>query len=109
MWWRHGRRRSGRQSDGRAAPSGPGDHGPYSADDQALHRPVIYPRRAVAMANTGPYGNCSQFFAVYTDTELPPKHTGFGTIDQTALATLSANPAIDDDDQLDSSRLTYSR
>jgi peptidyl-prolyl cis-trans isomerase B (cyclophilin B) len=60
----------------------------YSADDQELHEPVIYPRGTLAMANAGPNTNGSQFFMVYKNTQRPPEYTVFGTIDQAGLATL---------------------
>lgn len=53
-----------------------------------LQEPVIYPRGTLAMANAGPNTNCSQFFMVYKDSQLPPQYTVFGTIDQKGLATL---------------------
>ena len=42
------------------------------------------------MANAGPDTNGSQFFLVYGDSQLPPKYTIFGTIDEGGLATLDA-------------------
>jgi peptidyl-prolyl cis-trans isomerase B (cyclophilin B) len=39
-----------------------------------------YPRGTIAMANSGPASNGSQFFLVYKDTPLPPDYTIFGTI-----------------------------
>jgi peptidyl-prolyl cis-trans isomerase B (cyclophilin B) len=60
----------------------------YQPDDPALEKPVIYPRGTLAMANAGPNTNGSQFFLVYKDSQLPPKYTAFGTIDQNGLATL---------------------
>ena len=60
----------------------------YSPDDPAGHRPVLYPRGTLAMANSGPDTNGSQFFLVYKDSELPPNYTVFGTIGQDGLATL---------------------
>ena len=81
-------------------PSGTGSGGPgyqfaneyptnqYPKDDPALHKPVLYPRGSLAMANAGSDTNGSQFFLVYKDSKLPPNYTVFGTIDGTGLATL---------------------
>jgi cyclophilin family peptidyl-prolyl cis-trans isomerase len=60
----------------------------HPAGDPVLSRSVRYPRDTLAMANTGPGTNGSQFYLVYKDSPLPPKYTVFGTIDQTGLATL---------------------
>lgn len=40
----------------------------------------IYPRGTVAMANSGPNTNGSQFFLVYQDSPLPPNYTIWGNI-----------------------------
>ncbi|OCB10144.1 cyclophilin [Mycolicibacterium porcinum] len=83
-------------------PSGTGTGGPgyrfpneyptnqYRLSDPAVKEPVVYPRGTVAMANSGPGTNGSQFFLVYEDSLLPPTYTVFGTIDKTGLATLDA-------------------
>jgi len=60
----------------------------YRLTDPALKTPVIYPRGTLAMANSGPGTNGSQFFLVYKDSELPPTYTVFGSIDSAGLATL---------------------
>ena len=81
-------------------PSGTGTGGPgyrfpneyptnqYRLADPAMDVPVLYPRGTLAMANAGPDTNGSQFFLVYRDSILPPTYTVFGTIDDTALATV---------------------
>jgi peptidyl-prolyl cis-trans isomerase B (cyclophilin B) len=81
-------------------PSGDGTGGPgykfaneyptdqYKPADPAAHEPVTYPRGTLAMANSGPNSNGSQFFLVYKDTQLLPNFTIFGKIQQDGLATL---------------------
>jgi peptidyl-prolyl cis-trans isomerase B (cyclophilin B) len=60
----------------------------YPPNDPGAHEPVTYPRGTLAMANSGPNTNGSQFFLVYQDTRLPPDYTVFGKIQQDGLATL---------------------
>jgi peptidyl-prolyl cis-trans isomerase B (cyclophilin B) len=60
----------------------------YRLTDPALKVPVTYPRGTLAMANSGPGTNGSQFFLVYEDSQLPPTYTVFGRIDKAGLATL---------------------
>jgi len=60
----------------------------YRLTDPALKVQVLYPRGTLAMANSGPGTNGSQFFLVYKDSRLPPTYTVFGTIDSAGLATL---------------------
>ncbi|MDT7571802.1 MAG: peptidyl-prolyl cis-trans isomerase [Actinomycetota bacterium] len=61
-------------------PSGKGTGGPgYTFADENL-KGATYPKGTVAMANSGPGSNGSQFFLVYKDTQLDPNYTPFGTI-----------------------------
>jgi len=60
----------------------------YRAFDPALKSSVRYPRGTVAMANSGPDTNGSQFFIIYRDSMLPPTYTAFGTVDETGLAVV---------------------
>ena len=61
-------------------PSGKGTGGPgYTFPDENL-KGAKYPMGTVAMANSGPGTNGSQFFLVYKDTQLDPNYTPFGTI-----------------------------
>jgi peptidyl-prolyl cis-trans isomerase B (cyclophilin B) len=60
----------------------------YPTGAPALHQAVVYPRGTLAMANSGPNTNGSQFFLVYKDSQLPPDYTVFGTIGEDGLATL---------------------
>ncbi len=61
-------------------PTGKGTGGPgYTFADENLEG-AKYPKGTVAMANSGPGTNGSQFFLVYKDTQLDPNYTPFGTI-----------------------------
>ncbi len=61
-------------------PTGTGSGGPgYSFPDENL-TDATYPAGTVAMANSGPNTNGSQFFLVFADTQLSPDYTPFGTI-----------------------------
>jgi peptidyl-prolyl cis-trans isomerase B (cyclophilin B) len=61
-------------------PTGTGTGGPgYAFADENLAG-ATYPRGTLAMANSGPDTNGSQFFLVYADSQLPPAYTPFGTI-----------------------------
>ena len=63
-------------------PSGDGTGGPgYRFADENLEG-ATYPAGTVAMANSGPGTNGSQFFLVYKDSQLPPDYTPFGRITQ---------------------------
>jgi peptidyl-prolyl cis-trans isomerase B (cyclophilin B) len=66
-------------------PTGTGSGGPgYSFDDE-LTGSETYPAGTLAMANSGPNTNGSQFFVVYGDTQLPPSYTVFGQIDDAGI------------------------
>ncbi|MFD5466624.1 peptidylprolyl isomerase [Kitasatospora sp. NPDC127059] len=58
--------------------SGSGSPGYKFADENLTG--ATYPAGTVAMANSGPGTNGSQFFLVYKDTQLPPSYTPFGKI-----------------------------
>jgi peptidyl-prolyl cis-trans isomerase B (cyclophilin B) len=61
-------------------PTASGSGGPgYQFADENL-KGATYPKGTIAMANSGPGTNGSQFFLVYKDTQLPPSYTPFGTI-----------------------------
>jgi peptidyl-prolyl cis-trans isomerase B (cyclophilin B) len=61
-------------------PTGTGTGGPgYRFSDENLTG-ATYPANTVAMANSGPNTNGSQFFLVYKNTTLQPNYTPFGTI-----------------------------
>jgi peptidyl-prolyl cis-trans isomerase A (cyclophilin A) len=61
-------------------PLGQGSGGPgYKFADETTGEP--YTRGTLAMANSGPNTNGSQFFIVHRDYALPPAYTVFGRID----------------------------
>ncbi|MFJ8045870.1 peptidylprolyl isomerase [Kitasatospora sp. NPDC096147] len=61
-------------------PTGTGSGGPgYKFEDENLTG-ATYPAGTLAMANSGPNTNGSQFFLVYKDTQLGPNYTPFGKI-----------------------------
>jgi peptidyl-prolyl cis-trans isomerase B (cyclophilin B) len=61
-------------------PTGTDTGGPgYEFDDENLAG-AKYTAGTVAMANSGPNTNGSQFFLVYKNSTLPPSYTPFGTI-----------------------------
>jgi peptidyl-prolyl cis-trans isomerase B (cyclophilin B) len=64
-------------------PTATGSGGPtFTYRDENLPQGVQndYPAGIVAMANSGPNTNGSQFFLVYQDTTLPPNYTRWGII-----------------------------
>ncbi len=61
-------------------PTGTGSGGPgYQFPDENLTG-ATYPAGTLAMANSGPGTNGSQYFLVYKNTHLPASYTPFGTI-----------------------------
>ena len=71
-------------------PKGDGTGGPgFAFDDENLPAEGNYPRGTVAMANSGPNTNGSQFFIVYQDTALPPNYSVWGTV-TTGLEVIDA-------------------
>ena len=69
-------------------PSGKGTGSPgFSFADENLPTAgtdgnYVYPRGTVAMANSGPNTNGSQFFLVYQDSPLPPNYSVWGKVTQ---------------------------
>ena len=64
-------------------PTATGSGGPqFTYRDENLPTTTTndYPAGIVAMANSGPNTNGSQFFFVYADTTLPPSYTRWGVI-----------------------------
>lgn len=61
-------------------PTGTGRGGPGYKFRDELDGPGGYPRGTVAMANSGPNTNGSQFFITVADVGLPHSYTIFGTV-----------------------------
>ena len=60
-------------------PTGTGTGGPgYRFNDEPVKRKYV--RGTLAMANSGPNTNGSQFFVVHKDYPLPPNYTIFGQV-----------------------------
>lgn len=81
-------------------PQGNGSGGPgYKFNNEPITRD--YTRGTIAMANSGPNTNGSQFFVMHKDYALPKQYVIFGTIesqDSKSFATLDAiaqSPVVD--------------
>jgi peptidyl-prolyl cis-trans isomerase B (cyclophilin B) len=62
-------------------PTATGSGGPgYRFDDENLPTAGGYPRGTIAMANSGPNTNGSQFFLVYRDSPIDPNYPVFGRV-----------------------------
>jgi len=73
-------------------PQGDGTGGPgYSFEDEPVTRD--YERGTLAMANSGPNTNGSQFFIVHADAGLPKSYTIFGKVTE-GLDVLDAIAAV---------------
>lgn len=70
-------------------PTGTGSGGPgYSFADE-VDGSETYPAGTLAMANSGPDTNGSQFFVVYDESSLPPDYTVFGRLDETSTKAVA--------------------
>lgn len=70
-------------------PSGDRSGGPgYSFPDE-LSGNENYGEGTVAMANSGPNSNGSQFFLIYRNSQLDPDYTVFGQMDAAGVAVLN--------------------
>lgn len=84
-------------------PSGSGSGGPgYSFKDETFPG-LKYGRGILAMANSGPDTNGSQFFMVYGDAQLDPNYTVFGSISDAGLQVLDKIARAGDDGSFDPS------
>ncbi len=84
-------------------PSGQGTGGPgYTFADETFPE-LTYGRGYLAMANSGPNTNGSQFFMIYGDAELPPDYTVFGAITPEGLAVVDEIARTGHDGSLDPS------
>lgn len=74
-------------------PQGTGMGGPgYTFADEPITRP--YTRGTIAMANSGPNTNGSQFFIMHADYNLPKQYVIFGAIDPSDSASFATLDAI---------------
>lgn len=74
-------------------PLGTGSGGPgYKFNDEPITR--NYTRGTIAMANSGPNTNGSQFFIMHKDYNLPKQYVIFGTIEPSDAASLATLDAI---------------
>lgn len=73
-------------------PTGTGTGGPgFSFADEypvGTKNTGLYKAGTIAMANSGPNTNGSQFFLNYEDSPLPPNYTLFGTMDEASVKVL---------------------
>lgn len=87
-------------------PTGTGGGGPgYSFADEPIPSELTYSRGTIAMANSGPDTNGSQFFICLADLpdSFPRNYTifgqieaGFEVLDELAAIPLTVNPAMDE-------------
>lgn len=79
-------------------PTGTRSGGPGYTFPDELSGDETYPAGTVAMANSGPNTNGSQFFLVFKDSSLQPDYTVFGHTDDAGIAVLAriARGGVDD-------------
>ena len=70
-------------------PTATGTGGPGYTFPDETDGTETYPKGTVAMANSGPNTNGSQFFLVWGDSDLPPSYTVFGTFDEKSRAVVA--------------------
>lgn len=74
-------------------PTGSGSGGPGYRFADELKGDETYTAGTVAMANSGPDTNGSQFFILYRDSALPAAYTVFGQMDAASLKVIEAMAA----------------
>jgi cyclophilin family peptidyl-prolyl cis-trans isomerase len=85
-------------------PSGTGQGGPTYTFAEEVTPDTTYPRGTIAMANSGTPGSTgSQFFLVFTDSQLSPDYTVVGTVDEAGLAVLDQIAAAGNDGSMEPS------
>jgi cyclophilin family peptidyl-prolyl cis-trans isomerase len=83
-------------------PSGTGQGGPTYKYAEEVTPDTTYPRGTIAMANSGMPGSTgSQFFLVFTDSQLSPDYTVVGTVDEAGLAVLDQIAAAGNDGSME--------
>jgi len=84
-------------------PKGDGTGGPGYKFDDEVWSSIKYGRGYLAMANSGPNTNGSQFFLVFGDAQLDPSYTVFGTITEAGLKVIDDIAKAGDDEAYASS------
>lgn len=84
-------------------PTGKGSGTPGYTFGDETYKQLKYGRGVLAMANSGPDTNGSQFFMVYGEAPLPPDYTVFGTISDQGLKVIDKVAKAGHDGSLDPS------
>lgn len=71
-------------------PTAKGTGGPGYTFPDETDGTETYPKGTIAMANSGPNTNGSQFFLVWDDSRLPPSYTVFGRFDEKSREVVAA-------------------
>lgn len=87
---------SGQGTSGASAENPTGIYPGYKFADENLPASASYPKGTLAMANSGPDTNGSQFFTILKDYPLPPDYSVFGKVTDGLDTTLAALEAAAD-------------